>query len=98
MLLANSSVLLEMAQVKKYGADILMAEQQAYLSARVRAGSRQFMTFEFWRFKTIILQKRPFQKQNFQQRLGFDKQLDFDCNRSNKIDFCGRFMAKHFWF
>ena len=60
-----------MARVKILSADALLAEQQAYLSSRVRAGSRQLMTFEFWRFKAIILQKRPFEKQIFQPRLWF---------------------------
>ena len=36
---ANSAVALEMARVKKYGADNFLAEQQAFMSARVRAGS-----------------------------------------------------------
>ena len=39
MHLANSAIVLEMARVKKYGADNFLAEQQACMSARVRAGS-----------------------------------------------------------
>ena len=38
-----------MARVKKYGADNFLAEQQAYLSAKVRAGGHGQSEFEFWR-------------------------------------------------
>ena len=51
MAFATSALPCDIAQTKKFGANGLCSEQQAYLPQQGWAGKRPLKTFEFWRLK-----------------------------------------------